>query len=509
MSENQREADVLVVGGGLMGAAVTRLLREASPDIDIVMVDAGPDIGSIPGQHLHDSPEPEIWARYNEMMASGIQSFYVGAFDGEFGDSWADALPGMYAIGQLGEDADEMPGAALGWNAGGMSVHWSAATPSPPADEVPDFIPPAEWAADLERAKRLLRVHEGPYEKSDVATAMRARLNEVLAADLHPERPVRDMPMALQPRADGLLERTGPNVVLPAISSGDDPRFERHASCQAHRLELDGDRVVGAWVRRLGEETETLVRARVTVVCADAMRTPQLLFASGVRPAALGRHLNEHATLSGQTLVDLEALGVFPDAVPAQQPGEYAVAQYWVPPNGDVLPGMGQICDIVYRDDDDAFLAYGCGLSFYVRTDVDPENRLEFLEDETDGLDMPRIRVHFRYSSDDLARIERVREVQHRIGRAMGTFDPEKDSGMLAPGASLHFTGTVRMGPVDDGTSVCDVDGAVWGTEDLYVAGNGVIPTAITCNSTLTGMVTAVRTARAVLARLTSGGSRG
>ena len=105
-------------------------------------------------------------------------------------------------------------------------------------------------------------------------------------------------------------------------------------------------------------------------------------------------------------------------------------------------------------------------------------------------------------SAADEERFGRVRELQSRAGVALGAFDPETGLRQLGAGASLHYTGTVRMGPADDGTSVCDVDGAVWGWDGLYVAGNGVIPTAITCNSTLAGMVTAVRTARAALARL-------
>ncbi|MCU1444504.1 GMC oxidoreductase [Cryobacterium sp.] len=54
------------------------------------------------------------------------------------------------------------------------------------------------------------------------------------------------------------------------------------------------------------------------------------------------------------------------------------------------------------------------------------------------------------------------------------------------------------MGAADDGESVCDPDGRVWGTGNLFVAGNGVVPTALGCNSTLTAATLAVRTARAV-----------
>ncbi|MFE2733459.1 GMC oxidoreductase [Streptomyces sp. NPDC056721] len=66
------------------------------------------------------------------------------------------------------------------------------------------------------------------------------------------------------------------------------------------------------------------------------------------------------------------------------------------------------------------------------------------------------------------------------------------------------MTGTVRMGADNDGTSVCDPDARVWDFTNLYLAGCGVVPTALVCNSTLTGVVTAVRAARAAFGNLTS-----
>lgn len=69
-------------------------------------------------------------------------------------------------------------------------------------------------------------------------------------------------------------------------------------------------------------------------------------------------------------------------------------------------------------------------------------------------------------------------------------------------GSSLHYMGTVRMGPTDDGTSVCDGFGRVWGTQGLFVGGNGVIPTPTACNPTATSVALAIRSARKLIDHL-------
>ena len=72
---------------------------------------------------------------------------------------------------------------------------------------------------------------------------------------------------------------------------------------------------------------------------------------------------------------------------------------------------------------------------------------------------------------------ERARKHQARAAAALGEFVDGMPKVMPA-GSSLHYMGTVRMGPADDGTSVCDPYSRVWGVPGLVLAGNGLIPTA-------------------------------
>jgi choline dehydrogenase-like flavoprotein len=98
--------------------------------------------------------------------------------------------------------------------------------------------------------------------------------------------------------------------------------------------------------------------------------------------------------------------------------------------------------------------------------------------------------------------VERAKEAVVAAGRALGVPLDGRPPFLLPAGSSLHYQGTTRMGPADDGTSVCDSRSRVWGVAGLWVAGNNVIPTPTACNPTLTSVALAVRGADAVAAEL-------
>jgi choline dehydrogenase-like flavoprotein len=109
--------------------------------------------------------------------------------------------------------------------------------------------------------------------------------------------------------------------------------------------------------------------------------------------------------------------------------------------------------------------------------------------------------LHYTLTEADHAVMDRARELIVQMGVAVG--DPIGDRPFTLPyGSSLHYQGSTRMGPDDDGKSVCSPDSEVWDVGGLFLAGNGVIPTSIACNPTLTSVALAVRGARQIARRL-------
>jgi choline dehydrogenase-like flavoprotein len=483
--------DVLIVGSGLMGATVARLVREENPRATIAMVDAAPPVGSIPGQHFHDTPEEEIRAVYNQLVSHDSQARYVGPEFRQSDEDLRHLAPGMYGAAALGIDNAEMPGASLAWNVGGMSVHWTAATPCPWGTETFPFGDCARWHASLERARRLLSIDDDPFGPTTTATAIRARLEHLFGPSSAPGRHPRPLPMALQRTAHGRWSRTGPNRIFTPIADRSDPGFTLTGGVQAAELTHDGRQVAGARLRDTFTGAERSVRAKVTVLCADALRSPQLLYASGIRPRALGRYLNEHWMLSALVHPDLGGLGLRLDELPALRFGEWRAGAHWVPHSGDRQPFHGQVTETYLSDDNDPG-SYVLNLSGYAATDIRGDNHLEFSGTGTDKAGMPRIRIHFGYTDADRARLADARSAVIGMAAAFGPFDPARQFDVMPPGASLHWTGTVRMG-TDPEDSVCAPGGRVWGFGNLFLAGNGVVPTALLINATLAGMVTAVQ----------------
>lgn len=240
-----------------------------------------------------------------------------------------------------------------------------------------------------------------------------------------------------------------------------------------------GGRAAGVELVDLASAVTYQVVADHVVVAADALRTPQLLFASGVRPPALGRCFNEHPYISA----------IFELGESADEPGDPelnalmpASGVTWIPYDDDLFPmhaGLHEWGNLL-------------SVGIFLPKEIAWENRVEFSASGVDWRGLPSMRLHYSLSDADREAVDRASEVMVTIARECAGTIMDGRPGLMPNGSSLHYQGTTRMGPEDDGDSVCDRHGRVWDTENLYVAGNGVIPTSTACNPTLTSVALAV-----------------
>ncbi|MGY1602228.1 GMC oxidoreductase [Geodermatophilus sp. SYSU D00815] len=487
--------DVVVVGSGPVGTAVARELADADAALRVLVLEAGGVVGEVAGGHVKNIADVDARDAALAELTPAAPPLPGGT----------PARPGTVLVG-----AESMPNAAMSTNVGGMGAHWTAACPRPVDDEVPGCVEPAVLDEALTRAEELLAVTTHAFDRAPLIGAVQKVLGELF--DRPGRRPVGAMPVAVTVGEDGALHWTG-----PAIIAGDlwqRPEVELRAGTLARRVVLDGDRVTGVEVVDLATGERSTVAARAVVVAADAFRTPQLLWASGVRPEALGRYLTEHpqimaASVLAEEFVPADApvdadLPVTASAAPGGGAIVPVSGVSWVPYAAD-RPFHGQVMQMDASPvplDPGVTVRPGqvVGLGWFCKKELSPDNRVWFDEDAADEHGLPAIRIDYALSAADEASIAAAKAQIAEAARALGR--PLGDPFVMPAGSSLHYLGTTRMGAADDGTSVCDPTGRVWGTANLYVGGNNVIPTATACNPTLTAVALGVLTARALVREL-------
>lgn len=497
--------DVAIVGSGPTASTYARILSEDAPGTTIAMFEVGPTVSNPPGAHVKNIEDPErrsLAQRASEGPGAGAETVNS---PGAVKSGERRARPGTYLLpdGYAFPGEDGMPVAAMSSNVGGMAAHWTAACPRPGGQERIAFLPDLEQL--LDDAERLLGVTTNAFDGAPFSDLVRGRLAAAVDDGRDRAQRAQPMPLAVHRREDGGLVWSGSDVVMGDVTR-ENPHFELLDESLVTRVLVDDDgRAAGIEVqdRRSGEIHQ--VAARYVVVGADALRTPQLLWASGIRPAALGRYLNDQTQIvfaSRLRDVKVEQGPAAADGALSEQSG---VA--WVPYT-DEAPFHGQIMQldaspIPLAEDDPIIPGSIVGLGLFCAKDLQREDRVAFDDDARDSYGMPAMRVHYRLTERDHEVLERAKQEIVRLGKAVGEPLDERPF-VLPPGSSLHYQGTTRMGAADDGESVCSPDSQVWQAPGLFVAGNGVIPTATACNPTLTAVALAVRGARRIAEELAS-----
>lgn len=520
-------ADLLIVGSGPIGATFARVISERAPAATILMVEVGPQLTDRPGVHIKNIPDPQHRtaaqirsqgpAQYQyEIPTIAERSSAVSRSGSHAQRAGFLARPGTFLAAPDGDEPGDMPAAAMSSCVGGMGAHWTCACPQPGNAERIPFISNAEWDRISARAGELLAVSQNVYPESVEAFAIKHTLGAAFNRILHENRPVQNMPLAARLREDGRLYWTGSDVVLGPLAGGTNSGFTLRSETLCRKVLVEDGRVTGAVIEHLPAGTRETVRAGAVVVAADTLRTPQLLWASGVRPRALGHYLNDQPQIMGGVELDeaiverarqiLRAKGRLHEV--ERQAAETIIGVFWVPYHAPQFPFHGQVMHIdaspipMDLSETRADPRHVVGLGCFTTKEVRYDDFVEFSETETDSYGMPKMTIHYELTARDRDAIAKARQWQARAADAFGKTIKDEESRLLPAGSSLHYQGTVRMGERDDGTSVCDPYSQVWGVHNLYVGGNGVIPTATASNPTLTSAALAVRAAEKLAADL-------
>lgn len=515
---------VVIVGSGPIGSAYARVILQSHPTATVTMLEAGPQLTETPGESVRNIADPVAKERAREMSQgpqAGDHRESLGIPAGVVVEGMFTARQGTHLLDFGGEGsahAPTFPAAAAATNVGGQGAHWTCAIPRPAFSEKVSFIPDEEWDSLIVEAESLLHAQSAAFADSAIGGAIRSLLEDEFAAELPDGYGVGTLPVAGDPQADGSMRWAGADVVLGPLIDPDDPlsqRFHLRDLSFVRRIELDGDRATGVVVEDLRTRTVSTLAADAVIVAADAFRSPQLLWASGIRPSALGRYLTEHHVVISTVALDAERMGgLVSDAEleselarRAQHAADPVAAVNRIPFSEPDHPFSLQV---MYAEDPPFQLdpshphagnRWGyVNMGYGVRKHPRREDGVTFSDDELDYRGLPNMTIEYELTDAENDEIALATERLRRAGSALGEFvAPPR---LLPNGSSLHYMGTMRMGDSDDGTSVADPYSKVWGYDNLVVGGNGLIPTANTMNPTLTSVAIAVRGARRLAASL-------
>ncbi|WP_324698883.1 GMC oxidoreductase [Novosphingobium sp. RL4] len=451
-------ADVIVVGSGAGSMAVAGELGRNGKKV--LIVEAGPLLDSPPGRH-----------RRNVLNAE---------------DFLSEAITKLRPHGNSSEARPGLEGAASIHSVGGMLSYWSYMVPRPDFKwEWDNAISRDEFESYLGRAEDLLWATTSLFgDGSPRQRWIIDVINERFGPDF-----VRPADLAGRVGANGEIDFAAGDNLLAGGEAG----LALLPDTVAVRLHHDGGQLKGLTVRHGPERTECYLEAPIFVVGGGTLGTPQLLHGSGIKLPALGRYLTDHLNLVSRVLLksgDAPIDG--PDdppvwlRIPVGEGRDFQVGILDIPSTAHA--GILQGADHLRTTD------IGC----FIGTDPVFDNRLSFDDETLDGLGLPSIRAHVELTQSDHDRVTRAFAMQYQLARTIG--EPWQGmSPLLRPfGSSLHLMGTYRAG-ADPETSVTDGDCKVWGFENLYLAGNGLLGSLNHCNPTLTTVAFGLRAADAIV----------
>lgn len=401
--------DVVIVGSGPVGAAYARAILDARRQANVVMVESGPTVTEPLGSHIKNIPgsehrrramqkaqgEPNRSDSFVTLPERAAASNEPGAADKYF------HRPGLYLVDGQRSDypGNGLPAASATSCVGGMATQWTAACPRPYGSEVIPFISPAVMDAALDRAEELLAVSRENVGGGET-NRVQQQISDLFDEGRNAATTVRSMPLAVTV-VDGQRVWSAADTVLGEYASL--PNLQILPNTRCTRVLMSGRTATGVEVVDQGTGMKHQLLARNVVIAAGSIHGSQVLFASGIRPRALGRYLNDHHMIVG-------AVGV--SSEPATSPrgtgssgADRVTGVTWIPFDDQVLPLHGQVMHTDAspvetggegREDEQVV-----SLGWFAAKDIQESDRIEFTDDWTDAAGMPGFTIHYELTNRD------------------------------------------------------------------------------------------------------------
>jgi choline dehydrogenase-like flavoprotein len=528
---NPDPVDVLVIGAGMGGAAISKILAEAG--LSVVCLEQGPWVQ--PDQRPHSSPNYEIQRTSGSWHTSpnvrGFAHDYpvtgdsvlplmyngVGGSTVHFTGTWPRYRPSDFRRGTehgLCPDwpityEDLHPFYAI--NDREMGIAGLAGDPSYPAREARQTppVPPGRTGQIAARGFEKLGWHWWPCDMA------------VITQQYDGRTPCNNCGNCQSGCPHGSIANTAVTYWPKALRAGADLR----PNCRVEEITVDQEgRATGAaYIDRL-TGTRYRQRADIVVVCCNGIGTPRLLLAS-----RSGKYPDGLANSSDQVGRNLMHHGI-------------ALVEHWVPERLDSHMGVmsapcfsmefaetdpargavNGIALVICRNNGAGFQAMGSltanvapwgkdhhrwfkehfdhvlGVLVYSEDLPMPENRvtLDPLVKDSDGIPAPH--VAYTLHPNDRKLLDFGVERAMELGRAIGAFEskvqryatPTRD---YQPPA-WHLLGTCRMGD-DPAASVTNKWHQSWDIANLYICDGSSVVTSASINPTSTIGALAVRCA--------------
>ncbi len=446
---------VIVIGSGPVGAAAACRLAERG--CATLLLEAGRPIpladvpGAPAGEHLRNQPR---YQRHPEAFLAAALS-HCAFYD-------------------CGAPPEGLPGACETIAVGGQGVLWTNNCPrTQPGVDRWAALDDATWERRYGEAEAMLWVATDQFAASERQRRIAAHLIHHLRRAAPASRRVEPLPMAGRRDDRGGVHFTATADLWAGLRAAAE-RLTVRSAAPVLGLEHRAGRVTAV---RTADSAESLTAAAV-LVAAGAFATPRLLYASGIRPPALGRWLHYHPLLCGQLVLDA-ALAAPPGAVDPPP-------RLWIPPTRRA-PWHAMVLRDIGAGTPSEPVEEGRLVELQFFAPIEPRLQHHMT------LDGPTPRFAVRLADGDRATLAAMRDDLLAVGAALGRWRAGCAPDWNPWGLS-HPMGTTRMGD-DPTTSVVDRRGRVHGFDNLYLCGLGVIPGPIAINPTLTAVALALETA--------------